>query len=91
MNENGVHSFPEGISLKVNVISRLEFELADCDVAVQHVNHYITGTLPSVFVYMCMYVIILVCFYPIRGCPHGVMVEAMDCGIVVSEFVLQAR
>ena len=23
-----------------------------------------------------------------RGCPHGVMVKAMDCGIVVSEFVL---
>ena len=21
-----------------------------------------------------------------RGCPHGVMVKAMDCGIVVSEF-----
>ena len=25
------------------------------------------------------------------GCPHGVMVKAMDCGIVVSEFVLQSR
>ena len=24
-------------------------------------------------------------------CPHGVMVKAMDCGIVVSEFVLQSR
>ena len=24
-------------------------------------------------------------------CPRGVMVEAMDCGIVVSEFVLQSR
>ena len=23
-----------------------------------------------------------------RGCPCGVMVKAMDCGIVVSEFVL---
>ena len=23
-----------------------------------------------------------------RGCPRGVMVKAMDCGIVVSEFVL---
>ena len=23
-----------------------------------------------------------------RGCPHGVMVKATDCGIVVSEFVL---
>ena len=25
------------------------------------------------------------------GCPYGVMVKAMDCGIVVSEFVLQSR
>ena len=23
-----------------------------------------------------------------RACPHGVMVKAMDCGFVVSEFVL---
>ena len=26
-----------------------------------------------------------------RGCPRGVMVKAMDCGIVVSEFELQLR
>ena len=25
------------------------------------------------------------------GCPHGVMVKAMDSGIVVSEFILQSR
>ena len=25
------------------------------------------------------------------GCPGGEMVKAMDCGIVVSEFVLQSR
>ena len=25
------------------------------------------------------------------GCPHGVMVKAMDCRIVVSEFVAQSR
>ena len=25
------------------------------------------------------------------GCPHGVMVKAMNCGIVVSELVLQSR
>ena len=25
-----------------------------------------------------------------RGCPRGVMVKAMDCEIVVSEFVLQS-
>ena len=28
--------------------------------------------------------------YP-RWCPHGVMIKAMDCGIIVSEFVLQSR
>ncbi len=26
----------------------------------------------------------------VRGCPRGVMVKAMDCGIVVSEFELQS-
>ena len=26
-----------------------------------------------------------------RGCPRGVIVKAMDCGIVVREFVLQSR
>ena len=26
-----------------------------------------------------------------RGCPRGAMVKMMDCGIVVSEFVLQSR
>ena len=26
-----------------------------------------------------------------RGCPRGVMVKAMDCGIVVREFKLQSR
>ena len=26
-----------------------------------------------------------------RGCPRGVMVKAMDCGILVSEFVFQSR
>ena len=25
------------------------------------------------------------------GCPRDIMVKAMDCGIVVSEFVLQSR
>ena len=27
----------------------------------------------------------------LRGCPRGVMVKAMNCGIVVREFVLQSR
>ena len=28
---------------------------------------------------------------PLLGCPRGVMVKAMNCGIVVREFVLQSR
>ena len=36
---NGVYSFPNGISPKVNVIARLEFELACCDSAVQYISH----------------------------------------------------
>ena len=28
---------------------------------------------------------------PFNGCPRGVMVKAMNCGIVVSEFVFQSR
>ena len=30
-------------------------------------------------------------FHKERGCPRGLMVKAMDCGIVVSEFELQLR
>ena len=38
------------------------------------------------------YLVHFVTVYPAwRGCPRGVMVKAMDCGIVVREFVLQSR
>ena len=30
-------------------------------------------------------------FFKWMGCPRGVMVKAMNCGIVVREFVLQSR
>ena len=40
--------FSKAISLKVNVIVRLEFELAFNDVAVQYVSHYVTGTPPCI-------------------------------------------
>ena len=39
-----VHTFNKGISPKVNVVKRSEFELANYDVAVQNVSHYTTGT-----------------------------------------------
>ena len=31
------------------------------------------------------------CSTSVQGCPHGVMVKAIDCRIVVSEFVLHSR
>ena len=44
--DNRVHTFAKNISSKVNVIAQLELELAYYDFAVQHVNHYATGTSP---------------------------------------------
>ena len=42
-----------------------------------------------VYIYICE--IIRTAVMIKRGCPRGIMVKAMDCGIVVSEFVLQTR
>ena len=42
--DKGVHTFPKGICPKVNVIARLEYELAYYDSAVHHFNHYTTRT-----------------------------------------------
>ena len=39
-----VHTFPEGICPKVNVIARLEYELAYYDSAVHRFNNYTTRT-----------------------------------------------
>ncbi len=41
----GVHAFPKGISLKLNVLARLDFEPAYNDVAIYHVNPDITRIL----------------------------------------------
>ena len=40
------HTFPKGICPKVNVIARLEYELAYYDSAVQRFNHYTSRTPP---------------------------------------------
>ena len=40
----GVYTFPKGICPKVNVIARLEYELAYYDSAVHRFNHYTTRT-----------------------------------------------
>ena len=45
--DKGVHTFPKGICLNVNVIARLEFELAYYDSAVHRFNHYTTRTPPA--------------------------------------------
>ena len=39
-----VHTFPKGICPKVNIIARLEYELAYYDSAVHRFNHYTTKT-----------------------------------------------
>ena len=38
LRDKGVHAFPKSISLKVNVIARLEFELVNFEVAVWHIK-----------------------------------------------------
>ena len=42
--DKGIDTFPKSICPKVNVIAQLEFELAYCDSAVHHFNHYTTRT-----------------------------------------------
>ena len=44
LEDKGVHTFPNGICPKVNVIVRLEYELAYYDFAVHRFNHYTTRT-----------------------------------------------
>ena len=44
------HTFFDCISLKVNIIARLEFELAYYDVEVRHLSHYTPGFLRNISV-----------------------------------------
>ena len=41
-----VHTFPEGISPKLNVLALLKFELGYYDSAVYHFNHYTSRSHP---------------------------------------------
>ena len=50
--DKGVHTFPKGICPKVNVILRLEYELANYDSTVHHFNHYTTRTPPKSGLYL---------------------------------------
>ena len=45
----------------------------------------------NIYIYTChCYITDLSIYLSVGGCPRGVMVKAMDCGIVVREFVLQS-
>ena len=47
LEDKRVHAFSNGISLKVNVIMRLDFELAYFEAAVQHFRLYVMMTPPN--------------------------------------------
>ena len=66
--------------------------------ACSYLSIYLSVYLSSLLVFffffpLFSYLDIISHFYThlFSGCPRGVMVKAMDCGIVVSEFVLQSR
>ena len=50
----GVYGFLKGISQKVKVMARLEFELAYFEVAVQHFSHYTMETHPYEYCHICL-------------------------------------
>ena len=75
----------------MNVIARLEYELAYYDSAVHRFNHYTTRIPPSNY---CIWRHIRYNFFYFftknisqLGCPRGVMVQALDCGIVIREYL----
>ena len=46
----GFITFPQGISLKVNIIAQLEFELVYHGVAFQHISHFSRGSSPPGYI-----------------------------------------
>ena len=65
LGDNGVLILPKGISSKVNVITRLEFELVYFEAGVQHVSHYATGSSTVLILLKDLILSILVDFYGI--------------------------
>ena len=53
-----VHAFHKSINPKLDITTRLEFELAHYGVAVQNVSHCTTGT---THIYAYMYISVCVC------------------------------
>ena len=65
---------------------RTEFirsNLKDTEMTISHLKNVNGATLTIYITYAKT--------YTLKGCPRGVMVKAMDSGIVVYEFVLQSR
>ena len=54
--DKGVHTFPQGICPKVNIIARLENELAYYDSTVHHCNHEDTPAKKSVIPALIIYI-----------------------------------
>ena len=52
MEDIGVHTIPEGICPKGNVIAWMEFELAYYDSADQQINHNVMMTPPPIEVWV---------------------------------------
>ena len=53
----GIHTYSKDIRPKVNIFARPEFELADSDISVQHVNPYPCGlTCWIIYIYIYIYI-----------------------------------
>ena len=78
--DKGVHTFPKRICLIVNVIARLEFELAYYNPAAQSFNHYAMRIPPNRSLIQTLF-----------GRDHCDIVANMeDFNIVISKFKLQS-
>ena len=86
--DKGVHTFPRGICPKVNVIARLEYELAYYDSAVHLFNHYTTRTppilneRPDIYTHICMHVWVSVCVSGLSLSTTGTMQPSATCCMI---------
>ena len=53
--DKGAHSFPKGISTKVNVIDRREYELIYFKVVIQNFGHYVMRVIYYYYYYHYYY------------------------------------
>ena len=79
----------EGIYLSAGMKS--VYSIAPADLAAKYKYALFSEqTFRTVSCYLC-FIFVTESLSSTGGCPSGVMVKAMDCRIVVSEFVLQSR